>query len=229
MRSLRFLRSLIPLAVLVAAAFPLTAQLGPDLTLLQGEVWTETAPLRDGLPGPDLDKAGVSQAVLKTARHGFSGMIYGYRFDYRPLDETRQIKEKFVLEPVALIPETSPGLEFVESRQEENQIFSAFRYRTTALEQRALGRWYSPKVPDSGGLGKASYHDGLQARALAFELACKEAVRAYGRFVSRNKPARMRGNLALVKLPRYRVESGQWVVDVHVRLIIDSIEPYRVF
>jgi hypothetical protein len=63
----------------------------------------------------------------------------------------------------------------------------------------------------------------------AFELSLKEAIRQLGRSISKNKPDRMIGKLALTKFPRISIEGGMWKVEVDTRIKIEVIEPYANF
>jgi hypothetical protein len=199
----------------------------PDISLLNGSLWTEIEPLADGVPGPRLALDTLRERNKQRALDYFSAMIYGYHFVYVPGDQGRQVADSFELKPRARIAADSPGLELDHGSYQNNTYVSNFRYRTTALEQRSLRVWNHPNVPNSGGIGHVSYHQDGDGPALALEAAAKEAVRAYGRAITRNKPRRMEGSLALVRFPYITIDNGRWFANVAVRIVLRDLEQYR--
>lgn len=229
----RFLAAAVLMVVVLAMPGTLLAQSVPDTSRIQLEVWTETTPLQDGLPGPELSQAKLDSILATEARNLFSGMIHGYTFTYRPSDIARGVEELFEFRPRGIIQSTATvsekgyGLMALQSWTKDNMARAILAYQCTPAEHAALSRWRMAEIPDAAGTGGQDYRSGPEDRTKAFAMACKEAVRAYGRALTRNKPDRITGRFALAAAPRFRIDNGTWYADVRIRLIVEDLDAWR--
>ncbi len=227
----------LPVSTLLLVFFgPITvalAQSVPDTSRIQLEVWTETTPLLDGLPGPELSQDVMNTILVNEARSLISGMIHGYTFTYRPSDTARAVEELFEFRPLgmvnskATVSEKGYGLMALQTWTKDNMARAILAYQCTPAEHAALSRWRNAEIPDAAGTGSQDYKSGLEDRSKAFAQACKEAVRAYGRGLTKNKPDRITGRFALAGTPKYKIDNGTWYVDVRIRLILEDIDAWR--
>ena len=226
-RNCRLLALLFVLALLLGSvSHSLSAR---DLTSLQAEVWIDLEPMGINGPNPDISREDSIHALLDEALAIFSGMIYGFEFEYRPSDIARKVDEKFTITPIAMIPWGDPGLEYRESRNDENSVYLRVRYLPKEMELVRLEAWVSAQMQDSAGTGVASYFEGTPARLKSIMEACKSAIRSCARGLSHNKPAWVVGKLVLSDIPRTVVIAGQFRTDVHVRIDMQEIFGYKTY
>lgn len=197
-----------------------------DLTSLQAEVWIDLEPMGKNGPNPDKTREDSIHDLLEEARVIFSGMIYGFDFEYRPSDVARKAAEKFVITPVAMVPWGDTGLEYRESRIAEGSIYLRVRYFPKEIEKARLEAWSSATMQDAAGTGFASYFEGTPARVKSIMESCKDAIRTCARGFTHNKPSLVQGKLVLSAVPRIVVISGQFRTDVRVRIDMQEIDGY---
>jgi len=226
MKSCLRLASIAVISLLLLQALP--AQIR-DFSLIQGEVWADRDPLELGIPQAQHDDSIITRQVLEDVRTYVSGMIYGYKFSYIPLDRTRQISEKLEILPLALIAWGSPGLSASQFQKLPDRLWYRIRYETNKAEQYRLAFWNRSSIPDSTGLGKVPLADSVLSRKQAFEAACREAIRAYARGTTLNKPDEIRGSFSLASIPYFRVADAYYEAKVRIFLIIDKVDAYRTY
>jgi hypothetical protein len=221
----KFIRNffMISLFLLVGTSW---AQTGRG-TSIQGEFWTTLNPLVNGIPQQSPSRDVLTLIILSEARSFFSGMIFGYSFTYTPYDAARKISEHFVLLPRGFVQASNTQLDFIDSRIQEGRFMVRLAYRPNSTENATWQRWKSAALPDSVGMGISNMANNPDARYESFRLACKEAVRAYGRSISKNKPNEMRGSFALAALPVFSIQSGEYVCRVRIRMQLEEIDAYR--
>ncbi|TVR00612.1 MAG: hypothetical protein EA403_11435 [Spirochaetaceae bacterium] len=196
---------------------------------LVAEFWAELQPM----VRPDADFAARREAVirrmLEEAQWTFSGMIYGYRFNYTPFDRRRGVDEQFTLEPIASIPWGDPALTVLATRQEGGRHLAQIQYVMADHQARRYAAWQSRSVSRSAGTGEASLWPGVEQKQLAVEDAVRMAVRERLRVMSPNKPAAAHGRVVLAAPPRIWILSGAYHASVHVRMDVDEIRQYELF
>ena len=214
------------LALLVLVFCPIVAQ-ARDLTSLQGEFWLDYQPMGQDGPKPAPTKDEALKALLEEARVCFSAMIYGYDFTYRPGDTTRQAEEGFTLTPSGQISWGDADMEFREMRSDAASLYLRVRYLTKPDEIARLEAWSSNHLMDSSAAGRSSYFLGTSGKLKAFEASCREAVRAYARSLTHNKPDMIEGHFILSELPRFGVIAGEYQAITRIKLRIDTLDAYR--
>jgi hypothetical protein len=222
-----FYRSVTILFLLLLALVPMSAQeaMYEDFSQVQGVFWINRSHVNAwniSLPDQNLDYRADEEYIidlLELARQWFSGMIYGYRFEYTPSDQARQVEEYFLLEPIHEIPWGTPGLEYTGYFEANEKIEMGFRYFTADYEQARLRGWRSVRLANAAGQASTRDRTDLASREESFDEAVKQALRNYFRAVVPNKPRLITGTLALEEMPRSFADGG--MVHTNVRISID--------
>ena len=178
--------------------------------------------------GPLSTRVAVER-VLEEARIVISSMIYGYRVEYTPLDRAREVKERFVVEPIARIERGDPRLETVKTWTKEGRFYARFRY--LLAEHQILRRegWKSNTIPSTIARGSAPLFEGYRGKYRSFEEAIKEGLRAHLRPREFNKPREIRAQVLFLEPPYTRINAGGYYSKVHMKLRIEEVVPYGAY
>lgn len=214
---------------------PLAAQAEFTDTLLQGELWLPLQALSpDEIQQKVSDEAKLD-ALLEEMQTVFSGMIYGWSFTYRPSDPSRKVDE--LLDVVALgrivgttgDPATARVLA-VSTRTDSQGIVSVlFRYSMPPFEAARRQAWGSFNLDQAAGTGKTDVADRLESRLEALRQALKNAVRNLLRPKYYNRPQEIRGEAVLRAVPRYSLQSGQYVCSARFQVRILEVRDYPLY
>jgi hypothetical protein len=192
--------------------------------------WVELEPLThiesDQYPLP---RKIAEQKLLEEGRVLFSAMIYGWTFTYVPGDLARQVKESFVLTPVAEIPWGSARLEVRETEVMETKLWARMSYTLNDDEQRRRLSWESNTASLSSGRGQASVREGPAAKMASMKDAIRDAIRRSLDSRVINKPREIDGEVVLWEDPSTFVGAGGYVTSVKVKLLVRELVPYRIF
>jgi len=222
-------RAVVLTAVLVAllgSPAPAAAQV-PDVPILVIELWSELDPLvADGSERP-IPREVAIERLLDEAVFIFSGMIYGFRFEYVPSDPTRRVAEQFELEPYAEIVRGDPRLEVLQTWVDESRLYARIFY-TLDEQQRGWYRgWTSSANPSASGTGTSPFIQGPAAKPRAARDAIRMAIRNHARGLEFNRPQRISGAVLVDTAPRTVVRDGNYETRISVLLQIDSIVRYE--
>jgi len=205
-------------------------------TTLQGELWMPFAAI---VPGelerrvPDQEKL---DALLEEMQTVFSGMVYGWSFTYRPIDPERKVSEFLDVTPLGRIvgttgdPQTARAVA-TATRIDEKQglLIVTFRYYMPAHEASRRQAWASFNLDQASGTGKAKVVDRLESRLDALRQAVKESVRSLLRAKVYNRPQEIRGEALLREVPRYSIQSGQYVCTAKFQMRILNVRAYPLY
>ncbi|MEW5816327.1 MAG: hypothetical protein AB1798_13130, partial [Spirochaetota bacterium] len=98
---------------LLSACIQISALDNPRQEVIVEEFWCELDPMvRMGDTYPLTREAALKQ-ILEEAQFVFSGMMYGFKFQYTPSDKTRRVDEIYFVEPVSQIPWGDKGLKIL--------------------------------------------------------------------------------------------------------------------
>lgn len=220
-----------------AAAFDsrpdfLTLELWVELAPAVSEV-TEAAetPFEEILPMTARTLGGEEAArrLLEEARFVISGMIYGYRLEYTPMDRARQVEELFSAEPVALIPQGDPDLHVQDTWRRDGMFFARVRYDLDEAQLLRLRAWSSAVHERASGSASAPLSLGYRGKMEAHRLAVKEAFREYLRSIERNKPRAAAARAVLSESPVSAVSAGGYRSTVRVRLALEEVRSYGAY
>jgi hypothetical protein len=223
-------RALAALAVLASALgrAPAASAQVPGATL-RAEFWADREPVSNaGDPWPITPEI-ARQRILDEAAWVYSGVVYGFDYEYTPYDKARGLEERFSLEALGSIrPEAltlKPGAKarsdydirvYVEFVPDEGQASLMESYRRDPWK-------------GSQGIGKADILRGIAGRDEAYRDALRAAVRAYLQGLEPNKPREARGQVAFERIPTLNVSGGYYVVQARVRVASREVLPYLMY
>jgi len=225
------------LAVGALAALVLVAPLGAQAeftdTTLQGELWmpfTSLLPAELERRVPDQEKL---DALLEEMQVVFSGMVYGWSFQWRPADPDRGVTEALDVQPLGRIaastgdPATARALA-IDTRVDDQAgtLTVAFRYYMAPHEVERRRAWGSFDLDQAQGVGRAPAVDRLESRLEALRQALKEGVRALLRARIYNRPQEIRGEAVLREVPRYSMQAGRYVCNARFQVRILKVRAY---
>lgn len=194
------------------------------------------------VPGyePRLPDGEAGRALLAEAYWLVGGMIRGFDFVYTPSDRARAIAESFEARP-SFSPEADPtGFSVASVRRDGAVVLATVEYALGPAGESELAAWSSSGYAVSRARGTASAlassgaaSSGLPAATLARReavlAAAREAIRAYLRGVTHNKPREARGSFSFAAPPRIYLKAGVWVADLRVFISVQGIADYGVY
>jgi hypothetical protein len=227
----------IALAVFVWAsallASPLVAQdsgyAGPDKSLLRAEFWADLSPVPGVGDEWPVSDATARRRMLEEAAWAYSGLIWGFDFEYSPYDKARNIAERFVLTPLgSLKPET---LSFAAGARKgfPDQLWSFVEYRPPVVLVELMESYMQNPWKGSQGIGKADMNLGIKGRRAAYEDALRLAVRTHVQGLEPNKPRLVRGRVVFERPPSLALSGGFYTSQVRARVMVVEIQRYKVY
>ncbi len=224
----------VPLIVLlVSIAFLLLNPPGVSASsaeYLEGEFWVELEPFvsAEGDEYP-LSRETALRRLLEEARYSFSGMVYGFTFEYVPSDRSRQVEERFVLRPLAEIPWGDRALKVRETRVQDTRLYARIRYDLAEFQVLRLAGWDSNTIPVDRGEGRKNLFLGYREKLRAVEDAVRNGILGHLRARHFNRPREAKGDVLLTAVPRVSIREGAYEAVVGIRLVVRDLEPYRLF
>ncbi len=208
---------------------------------LRAAFWVETEPVASAGEAWPVSSEEAARRLVDEAAWVFAGMVWGFSFEYVPLDRARGIEEGFVLEPLGSIPWGDPRLipgklEPAGSRLlpeasfgPSTELRAYVEYRPEAEGARLMEAYGAEPWVRSQGLGRADILGGWKARRAAYEDALREAVREYLRSIEPNKPRRAAGRVVFERVPAITVREGAYLVQARSRIEVLELAPYVVY
>lgn len=187
---------------------------------------------------PSYTPQELADAVFTEASWVFSGMIWGFTFEYTPSDKARNVAEYFELAPRGSIKGGTGILKVLETRIENSALLVNLLYYPGANEASEYISWKQAtyKVCQGQGSGPAfppllsiEAEDQATARIAAMTSAAKEALRSYLRGIVYNKPRIIRGTCAFLIQPTVIVASGQYLATVRLAASVTEIISYGAY
>jgi len=178
----------------------------------------------------------AAAALLEEARWTFAGMIWGFDYVYTPSDRSRSIAELFEIKPRSPEAVAAMTMRAAAARLDGTVLFATVEYYPDEAQRREMSSWKSQSAAEQG-LGSApALRGGPEATASAAEArrdattaAIREALRAFLREVTHNKPREVRGSFALTAPPRLFIRNGRWIASVRIYARVDVIESYGAY
>jgi len=167
--------------------------------------------------------------LLEEAQFVISGMIYGYRLEYTPLDRSRGVSEVFHADPVATIPWGDPALRVLDTWMRGNKFFARIRYDLSSDQMLRLRFWNSGVHASASASAEAALSLGYLGRIEAHRQAIKQAFRDYLRSIEPNKPRVATGRVVLAEAPISAVSAGGYRSTVRIRIDLEDLHPYGAF
>lgn len=205
--------------------------LGPQDDAIVAEFWTERTVIAfdEGAGGTPKRTPVPIDRLLEEARYVFSGMIYGFSFEYTPSDTLRNVEEYFTIEPIAQIPWGDSGLTVMDTREAEERVYVRIRYFLNDYQEPWITMWQSNTLPANSAFGEAPVYRGVENKIEAINRGIKQAVRNYLRQRVYNKPKKITGEAVLQAPPRIVIKAGAYRAAVDVKMKLDEVRPYSSF
>jgi hypothetical protein len=225
---------------LASAGIALAAQ-EENAPLLRAEFWIEREPVSSpSEPWPvPLDEA--RRRLLDEAAWVYSGMVWGFDFEYAPYDKTRGIAESFRPSPIESLSAADPALKaerLAPSRTRympsgslgpEGELSAYVEYRPGEAEARLMAAYSREPWVRSQGIGRADIVKGWRGRRAAYEDALRVAVREYLRSIEPNKPRGAKGRVVFERPPSIAVRDGFYLVQASARIEVLELKAYGVY
>jgi hypothetical protein len=182
---------------------------------------------------PDVEAAA---SILEEACWTFAGMIWGFDYSYTPSDKVRAIDERFDIRPRSPEAIAAMRLQAASARLEGSTLLVTVEFYPEASARTELASWKTVSAA-AQGLGSAPMlaatatgpKSQVEARREATTVAIREALRAYLRTVTHNKPREVLGSFSFYAPPRIFARDGSWVSIVRLYTRVDQILSYGAY
>jgi hypothetical protein len=225
MQRARILAAEILLALALAPACAQSA----GKTLLRAEFWADLKPVAGVGDEWPVSEETARKRMLEEAAWVYSGMIWGFDFEYTPSDKTRAVAERFVLKPLgAIAPEAlafAPGAQ----RRYDDETRSFVEYLPDAASLELMSDYGHDPWKGAQGVGKADLQLGIKGRRAAYEDALRLAVRGYLQSIEANKPRLVRGRVAFERPPTLALVDGFYTSQARARVMVLEILRYKLY
>lgn len=179
---------------------------------------------------PDVyDEDEAIRQLLDEASFIFSAVIYGFSFQYTPQDNARGRAEEFEISPRHSIEWGDPSLSVAAGRYDDGRYDAEIRYRVKDEQLPWVRSWETGILPDISAYGEGRLELGLEGKKKAVEDSVKQAVRAYLRPRTYDKPRRISGYARIADVPKYSIDSGRFLCKARVTLQLNEVLEYETF
>jgi hypothetical protein len=200
--------------------------------VLRGMVTVDSEPVWVALPGEEgtgeypLSPRNTQLAALSEAIEYFSGMIYGWEFEYEAGEKARNVADAFDWTPlgelpfgdVRMTPDTSISMW-------EGAIFRLWAdYELDESQAARRGTWLGGQLRMINARGRAGLSEDRQN---ALRDAAKQAARSLLRGNERERPKTVRGRIALAEFPMVTLTDGEWSATAQFFIEIREIQKYK--
>jgi hypothetical protein len=186
----------------------------------------------NALSASDAEFKEAAANILEEARFVFSGVLFGYRFVYRPYDRRRNVTEIFTLEPFHQIEAGDPNLKIIDTYKKDNAFYVRIRYRPDERTMALYKRRGFSDMQSAAGRGQASIFGAqppIESKLNAIKESAKQAVRNHQRLRRKNKPLQISGEIFLTDAPRMLIEAAAFVAYGRFLFKISETEEYNIF
>jgi hypothetical protein len=205
--------------------------------VLRGEISEELEPVYAvflGLPSP-INTETASRWALEDSASAFSGMIYGWAFEYEPGERARMIEEFIELTPLGEVRFGDKRMRVTDTRTENNTLHIWSDYTLSAEQVYRMSAWKASNTIGVNATGYAALQGGAgtserkMIKFSALEDAAKKAIRAYLRSNNKNRPSTSKGYISLAQFPSFHIANGKWTANAHFRLQLTSVSQFSVY
>ena len=200
-----------------------------DPVSYKGKFFTLLEPSPDPFAVDEYDEDAAIKQLLEEARYVFSAMIYGFDFEYIPLDLSRGVEEEFSVKPVYTLSWGDPGLSVSAGEYKDGKYTAEIRYDLSDQQLPWHQSWATNILPDVSAVGEGSLYEGFEGKIDAINNSVKESLRAYLRPRIYDKPRRISGQARFAGVPYITIEQGHFRCMSKVTLRIDEILEYRAY
>jgi hypothetical protein len=203
--------------------------------VLRGMVTVDSEPVWVALPGEagtgrtgeyPLSLRNTQRAALSEAIEYFSGMIYGWEFEYEVGEKARNMADAFDWTPLGELPfgdvRMTPDTSL--SMREGAMLRLWADYELDESQTARRGAWLSGQLRMINARGRAGLSED---RRNALRDAAKQAVRSLLRGNERERPKTARGRIALAEFPMVTLTDGEWSATAKFFIEIREIQKYK--
>jgi hypothetical protein len=207
----------------------------PGKELLRSEFWTDLQPVAGVGDEWPVSPATARARILEEAAWVYSGMIWGFEFEYTPYDKTRSLAERFVLKPIGSLEPSALSLASGSATEDlppelaSNELRSFVEYRPPAALVELMQSYAQDPWKGSQGLGTADMNVGLKGRRAAYEDGLRLAVRALLQGREPNKPRLVKGRVVFERPPSMTIKGGYYTAQLRARVMVIEVIPYKVY
>jgi len=167
--------------------------------------------------------------LKELAPYLFTGMIYGWDYEYTPSDKLRGVSEYFECTEIHPLGNDSKKIIYKAPWIENNRLYCWIEFDRTPAMLESLNYWKSIVHPKIQGSGKGNVMDGFDGIQNACKDSVKNAVREFYRKEIKNKPKLITGKVLINGVPRLSIDSGRYVVELDFFLETGRIIKYTQF
>jgi len=227
---------LLSILLFLSISFSLFAQgheRGNHTYVIRGEVYVDLEPIYAGHVDEEypLDITAASRRALEESSLFFSGMIYGWSFNYDVGERARRIDENIEMELLGSIKYGDPALRVTDTEIRDLRLRVWADYHLNYSQQRRMHTWRTGMIRNAQGTGYSPSHvdeypGWIELKKIALEDAARAALRAALRGSERNRPKEVKGFISLASFPRYYIDAGRWAASARFRVQITEIIPF---
>jgi hypothetical protein len=171
--------------------------------------------------------------ILEEAAWVYSGLVWGFEFEYTPYDKTRGLAERFALKPLGSISPAQLRLVALPVAASGAGEIERYRYYveyplTSELSALVEGHSADP-WKGSQGTGTADMNKGIKGRHAAYEDSLRLSVRSLLQGLEPNKPREVHGRVAFERLPSLALVDGFYTSRVRARVMVVESIPYKLY
>ncbi|NIZ46417.1 hypothetical protein PVA44_06055 [Entomospira nematocerorum] len=157
--------------------------------------------------------------LFEETRWIFSGMIYGFWFEYTPASFAYDVIDEFQLGHNGLIAIGDPNLRLESIATAGSWLELTFRYSLSENQQKRRNLQYTSGVKRSTGFAETPLRDGIIGRILILEDSIQNAMYNYLKKVYISRPSFVKGEVFLQYPSRIILNEGSWRVrsDVYIK------------
>jgi hypothetical protein len=201
--------------------------------VLRGMVTVDTEPVWKMLPGAGSSgKTGdyplswheARLAALSGAIGFFSGMIYGWEFEYEVGETARNVEEAFDWTPLGELSFGDMRMTADRSTREGSILRLWADYEMDTAQAARRGAWLGGQLRVINARGRAGLNEDEQS---SVRDAARQAVRSLVRGSERERPKMVRGRIALAEFPAVTLMGGEWSASVKFFVEVGEIQKYK--
>jgi hypothetical protein len=201
--------------------------------VLRGMVTADTEPVWKAQPGEEssgqmgdypLSWHDARLAALSGAIGFFSGMIYGWEFEYEVGEKARNVEETFDWTPLGDLSSGDARMTADRSVREGSILRLWADYEMDAAQTARRGTWLGGQLRVINARGRASLNEDEQN---SVRDAARQAVRSLIRGSERERPKMVCGRIALAEFPAVTLMDGEWSASAKFFIEIREIQKYK--
>jgi hypothetical protein len=209
----------------------LAARAGYAQEMLRGRVtvdaepvWVTLARNDDAKPEYPLSEPSIQRAALSAAIGYFSGMVYGWAFEYEVGEKARNLADAFEWTPLGELPFGDARMLPSDSVREGSLFHLWADYEMDASQTARRNAWLGGQLRQVNARGRAGLRDTQQD---ALREAAKQAARSLVRGIERERPKSVRGRIALAAFPVITLAEGEWVASAKFFIEIQEVRKFH--